>query len=256
MGGDTVVIVTSLNRSVYEATGREAIRSWIEFFKSPVVLYVEENDASYCDETEHAEIVRFDNDPWLNTWLIVNGHSIPRCHVGTRSGKMAARGTNVALRARKTAALQHAFRRARPGRVVVWLDADIVATERTSLSDIVSGYDIVYACGNLRKRNGGIDTGLLALRKTDGVGAVMDAVRTRYDEMASRWRSLYRPHDDGRHDRVLGDVVREMSLAECDYSASEHRLEGGVVCKDMRSGWGFLSGNHPHRSKKKNKRKN
>ena len=223
-----VLYVTSFNKSIYDASGKDLVSTLKRRDPSARVrAYVE---GLVVDGLETVDVME---DPWLRRWIAENGHNIPERYGGTNSeGDMPFWNAKASLWFRKAASIVHAYRQADPDEVVVWLDADVLVVKDLppGLFDrLLGGADVVYHCGTERKKKSGVETGVFALRKNARVDELIDKYVEIYDRSASDWGRMHR-WDDGF---VMKVALRETSPSDGEFMKGEHALVGGARCRDL-----------------------
>ncbi|AUF82446.1 hypothetical protein TetV_354 [Tetraselmis virus 1] len=227
MNNSELLFVTSFSTSMYEEYGRNMVESWLQHSDENMMLYVySENFDTLHIDSPKIKILNLYEDPWLNTWLLTNGHRIPKCYGGLADHD--DKEDKEALWAKKTSAIYNAFLSANSHTKIIWLDCDLIVTG--CLKQLINtNIDICYIAGWKRKKHKIIDTSVLVLTKCKSVETVITVIRKTYDSMATKWKT-FKIRSDGH---VLAIVLNDLIGPEYVFPDSEFVLSSGAVCKDV-----------------------
>lgn len=164
-----VLYVTSFARDMYNASGKNLIKSFLQTNQDGELLVCYENfDFVYYDNNK---VFGYDiyNSEFLQTWLNDNKDIIPDYLGGTATEKSNPKAFDPANRKasrwfRKVAALNYATNTYRHEYdYIIWVDSDCTFSQKIPMKLLINNldnYDIFYYLGNKRfLKNKGIESG-------------------------------------------------------------------------------------------------
>lgn len=231
----SIVFVTSFTESIYDASGRDLVNSFLQHADKDcgILLYCEGFVPNDLPSDDRVIIRRIEDEPWLSKWLTDNVENIPVCYGGKYEGsEMSMWNRKSSLWFRKAVAWVSAYRSLKKETIMVWLDADVLVLHKISMNTfrrLMGGdvHHIIYCCGQLRKRESGVETGVFALKRTKACDAFVNKYVEIYNTSCKDFSRLDR-WDDGY---VFKMALKK--LTKGNFYENKHSLEGGAIALDL-----------------------
>lgn len=219
-----ILYVSTFNKKLFEATGRNMLRSFAERKPDGDLLVCYEDDLQTQIKQISANIQRYslDKDPFLKDWLKRNEDIIPYEYGGKFHGRWdnikRKYGTDFNYQAarffRKVVSLNYAKEFTRY-RYIILIDCDTLFKRRITaelIENLFSDHEMIYMLGKQRERLGtGIEAGWIGFQKNterfSAIDSFVDIYKTGEFRSQERW-------DDGFILRSLLTMYKCKDLVE------------------------------------------
>lgn len=220
-----ILYVTSFNKFLYEATGKNLLESFAHNKIDGDLLIAHEDE---LDIPKYKKFIfhNLDNDDYLQDWLEENKDIIPVELGGTHEGEFDHKfHKRTSQWFRKIAALHHAV--SLGYEKIIFLDCDVVFLQQLTkekVEEIFDNHSAFYHYGPHRTRNGtGIESGIIGFDMKKRGGDLLDKVFEKYENKSFR---NYMRWDDAW---MFTAVVEENYNIKTKDIVSYNSKEGHVV---------------------------
>lgn len=209
----SVLWITSFNEKMYEVSGKQMIKSFVEFQPDDhkLIAYYEGVDLSNL-KTPNVVYYPLDNSELLNNWLNENQDIIPKYLGGTCTKPAICQNMwnkKASCWFRKIVSIHETYEIDPEYKYIMWIDADCFFQQRVS-TDMISDLfgktnNVIYHFGTKRlRRNQGWESSILGLKGIGGklfFNKVVKCYTSKKFQKYSRW-------DDGFIFRMIAKEVK------------------------------------------------
>ena len=199
-----ILYVTSFNKKLYEATGKNMIESFVKW-KVEGDLLITFEDSLDLEIPKHRKFLfhNLDQDPFLKNWLDQNKDIIPTHLGGSFDGKFAnVFNTRAASWFRKIVAIRASLDKGYDK--IIFVDSDSVfkmMITENYVEEVLEGNSMFYHLGKLRRKNDmGIESGFIGWDLNNGGREYLNLVINSFDSGEFR---KYTRWDDGYVFRMI-----------------------------------------------------
>jgi len=166
-----ILYVTSFNKKLYEATGKDMLESFVYVKTEGEILVTYEDDITI---PKHRKFIPYnlDTDDFLNNWLEENKDVIPKSIGGNFEGSMSKYNARASKWFRKIAALNKALEYKDRYEAIVFVDSDTTFKNKITEEYVLSVFDnsaMFYHLGQYRKHiDAGIESGFIGFHMKNG----------------------------------------------------------------------------------------
>ena len=210
-----ILYVTSFNEHLYQATGKDMIKSFV-MWKTEGNLLITYEDGVHEDIVKHRKFLfhNLDKDDFLHNWLKTNEDIIPVEYGGLFTGKFEDKfNRRAACWFRKIAAINAALKCGYDK--IVFVDSDSVFKKQITeeyMDQIFDGGAMFYHLGKSRiERDMGIESGFIGWDLNNGGKEYLQHV---IDSFTSGDFRKYRRWDDGYVFRMIVDEHPEIKTRD------------------------------------------
>jgi hypothetical protein len=179
-----VLYVTSFNKFLYEATGKNLLESFVLHKTDGNLLIAHEDE---LDIPKHKKFIfhDLDEDSYLQDWLEKNKNIIPSELGGTHEGGFDHKyHKRTSQWFRKIAALRHAINLGYEK--IVFLDCDVIFLQhlpKEKINEVFDNHSVFYHLGPYRKsKRTGIESGIIGFDMTKDGKKILKRVFEKYED--------------------------------------------------------------------------
>ena len=184
-----ILYVTSFNKHLYDATGKNLLKTFIKYDIKDKLLITYEDDFKML-ENDSFIYYDFKKDAYLQNWLRDNADIIPKEWGGTHKGEFKHKfHKRTSQWFRKIAALHHAVTINNADKII-FLDSDVVfkcELPIARIEKVFAGHSVFYHYGEHRKRKGtGVESGIIGFDMAKKGGKFLNKVFDKYNDKSYR----------------------------------------------------------------------
>ena len=209
-----ILYVTSFNKKLYEATGKDMLESFVYVKTEGEILVTYEDDITI---PKHRKFIPYnlETDDFLNNWLEENKDVIPKSIGGNFEGSMSKYNARASKWFRKIAALNKALEYKDRYEAIVFVDSDTTFKNKITEEYVLSVFDdsaMFYHLGQYRKHiDAGIESGFIGFHMKNGGDKFLRRTIEKFQDKSYR---EYTRWDDGYVFKKVVEETKDLLLKD------------------------------------------